>query len=169
MFVFGQGDFTRAMIEKPPTHLYTRTYKFVGLPRIMGMFRRGIYLVTGTAIGVALSPFMQPIPGSEWVLLWVAGRIEETYNDSAVKLLKDHYLNKHNGNVDIAQRDYDDHIVIWDSRKKGRPHLLDLIEEHVRRIDAEVVFLTSNPQGTADIMRGCRERGIPAHGPVWDS
>lgn len=157
MLVVGQGDFTRGLIENPPTHVYTRMYKFVGLPFIVNMYRRGLYVVTGSAIGVALSVFLQPDPKSEWHLLWVAGNIERTYGDTALRdiqgVLGDELARK---------------ITIWDSRVKGRPNLIELIENKVQEIDAEVVFVTSNPKGTADVLRACKERKIPAHGPVWD-
>jgi len=46
---------------------------------------------------------------------------------------------------------------------------MQAIEKRVKEIliSAEVVFETSNPQGTAEILRGCLKGGIPAHGPVW--
>jgi hypothetical protein len=163
MFVVGQGDFTRGLIEHPPTHVYTRMYKFVGLPYIVSMYRRGLYVITGTAIGVALSVFLQPHPRSRWHLLWVASRIEDTYRDTALADLKSVYAQRRPGER------FEDEVTIWDTRERGRPNLMALVEEKARAMDAEVVFVTSNPQGTSEILRGCRQRGIPAHGPVWDS
>ena len=72
MCVVGQGDFTRGLIANPPTHLWTRTMKFTGLPIMTSFYRSGLYVVTGSAIGVALSIFMQRDPRSRWHLLWVA-------------------------------------------------------------------------------------------------
>jgi hypothetical protein len=33
----------------------------------------------------------------------------------------------------------------------------------------EVVVVTSNPEGSRDVVRGCNKAGIPAFGPIWDS
>jgi hypothetical protein len=168
MLVVGQGDFTRDLIERPPTHLYTRMYKFVGLPYMVNMYRSGLYVVTGTAIGVALSVFLQPDTRSRWHLLWVASRIEETYRDTALADLRAAFARR-SSEEKFDEAAFERSVTIWDTRVRGRPHLMSLIEEKVRAIDAEVVFVTSNPKGTSDILRGCRKRSIPAHGPVWDS
>jgi len=47
--------------------------------------------------------------------------------------------------------------------------MMQEIQKRVKEISisAKVVLETSNPQGTAEILRGCLKRGIPAHGPVW--
>ncbi len=72
MCVVGQGDFTRGLIASPPTYLWTRAMKFTGLPIMTSFYRSGLYVVTGSAIGVALSIFMQRDPKSRWYLLWIA-------------------------------------------------------------------------------------------------
>jgi hypothetical protein len=71
MCIVGQGDFTRSLIANPPTYLWTRQFKFVGLPIMTSFYRSGVYVVTGTAIGVALSVFLQRDPKSSWHLLWI--------------------------------------------------------------------------------------------------
>jgi hypothetical protein len=38
-----------------------------------------------------------------------------------------------------------------------------------RRWGSEVVVVTSNPEGSRDVVTGCNEAGIPAFGPIWDS
>ena len=44
------GDFTRELASIPPQHAYTRTFKFVGLPYCVTMFRSGV-LATGLRLG----------------------------------------------------------------------------------------------------------------------
>ena len=73
MCVVGQGDFTRGLITDPPTYMWTRGMKFTGLPIMTSFYRSGLYVVTGSAIGVALSIFAQRDPKSRWHLLWIAG------------------------------------------------------------------------------------------------
>lgn len=36
------------------------------------------------------------------------------------------------------------------------------------RLCVAVVLITSNLQGNTDMMRGCKEAGIPAFGTLWD-
>jgi hypothetical protein len=76
MCVVGQGDFTRSLIADPPTYLWTRKFKFVGLPIMTSLYRSGVYVVTGSAIGVALSIFLQRDPKSSWHLLWVCRLVD---------------------------------------------------------------------------------------------
>jgi hypothetical protein len=44
----------------------------------------------------------------------------------------------------------------------GRPDAMRLVKEIYASWRAEVVFVTSNPQGNQEIMEGCMEAGIPA-------
>lgn len=41
--------------------------------------------------------------------------------------------------------------------------------EAARNWNAEVVVVTSNPQGSRDVAAACKKAGIPAFGPIWDS
>ncbi len=88
--------------------------------------------------------------------------IEPTYGTTVLPDLREAFQDEPEGY-------YDEIITIWDTRVKGRPDIVGLIEETVRKHKLEVVFITSNPQGTADAIRGCNARGIHCHGPVWDS
>lgn len=35
--------------------------------------------------------------------------------------------------------------------------------------NVEVVIVTSNPEGSRDVVRACKKAKIPAFGPIWDS
>lgn len=74
-----QGDFTRALVNDPPKHLYTRELKVSHIPRIdivdvisdgnlfqfagvsntSTLYKRGIRVCTGTGLGAALSTCLQ--------------------------------------------------------------------------------------------------------------
>ncbi|KAF8334669.1 uncharacterized protein EI90DRAFT_2892249, partial [Cantharellus anzutake] len=155
MCVVGQGDFTQGLIANPPSYLWTRTMKFTGLPIMTSFYRSGLYVVTGSAIGVALSIFMQRDPKSRWHLLWIASNIMKTYGSTVLPDLCQAY---ENGDDDGCT--FENSVTLWDTRKRGRPDMLELIETTVRAKNCEVVFVTSNPKGTADIIRGCAERNI---------
>jgi hypothetical protein len=171
LIVVGQGDFTRDLIANPPTQLWTRQFKFAGLPYLTSMFRSGLYVVTGTAIGVGLSFILQPHPRSRWHLLWIAAHIEETYEDTVLADLQKAIAAQAEARgekVDPSDP-YDGLVTVWDTRKRGRPELGQFVVDTVKAQSSEVVICTSNPKGTADILRSCRQQGIPASGPIWDS
>ena len=43
MYCVGQGDLSRGLIKNPPTHLWTRAFKYTGLPSMTSFYRRGLY------------------------------------------------------------------------------------------------------------------------------
>lgn len=54
-------------------------------------------------------------------------------------------------------------MTLWDSRQRGgRPDTLKLVKDAYKSFNAEVVFITSNFQGNAELMEGCKQAGIPA-------
>ncbi|KAG2015605.1 nonribosomal peptide synthetase 12 [Coprinopsis cinerea AmutBmut pab1-1] len=54
-----QGDFTRSLVERPPTRIWTRELKFAGVSNTSTLYRRGIRVCTGTGLGAALSTCIQ--------------------------------------------------------------------------------------------------------------
>ena len=60
-------------------------------------------------------------------------------------------------------------LILIDTTKVERPDLPVLAAENYRSFGADAVFVGSNPEGTRQIVSGCRELGIPAFGPSWDS
>lgn len=71
-----QGDFTRSLVNDPPTHLWTRQLKvcpldfvcpdvfltsaqFAGVSNTSTLYKRGIRVCTGTGLGAALSTCIQ--------------------------------------------------------------------------------------------------------------
>jgi hypothetical protein len=67
--------------------------------------------------------------------------------------------------VQAAQPD----AVIWDTRERGKPDLVELACAAYRDFDAEAVFVVSNKAATWRLVHGLERRGIPAFGPIWDS
>jgi hypothetical protein len=88
--------------------------------------------------------------------------IEKTYGSTVLKDLKESFENQ-------SELTFEQTVTLWDTRLKGRPNLTELIGGLVEWQKAEVVFVTSNPKGTAEIIRTCRKRGISCFGPIWDS
>lgn len=153
MLVVAQGDWTKRLITDPPEFVWTRGLKFAGLPYLAEMYQRGIIVATGAGIGVTLSVYLQT--QGHFHLIWIGSDIERTYGAEVMTLLR--------------QAVKGDRMTLVDTKKVGRPDTVQLIDDAYRKIDAQVVFITSNPKGTELIVNGCRERGLVAFGPLFDS
>ena len=153
MLVVAQGDWTRELIANPPEYVWTRGLKFAGLPYLAEMYQRGVIVATGAGIGVTLSVYLQT--KGHFHLIWIGSDIEETYGPELMGLLRKAVKG--------------DRMSLIDTKKVGRPDTVQLIDDVYRKIDAQVVFITSNPKGTEVIVNGCNARGMTAFGPLFDS
>ena len=78
--------------------------------------------------------------------------------------------------------------ILFDTKKEGcRPDTMKMLKDIYVAFKAEgkrflrnlhttcsssllaVVVITSNPQGNAELMQGCKENGMHSFGPLWDS
>ncbi|KAI0821399.1 hypothetical protein BC629DRAFT_453919 [Irpex lacteus] len=147
-----QGDFTRSLVNDPPTHVWTRQLKFAGVSNTSTLYKRGIRVCTGTGLGAALSTCIQ---SPDWYLIWIGSDQEKTFGPTIANLIHRH-LGK-------------ERCCLWDSKARGgRPDVMKLVREAYYAWGAEVVFITSNYQGNKEIMEGCKSEGIPAFGTLWD-
>ncbi|XP_030970245.1 adenylate-forming reductase 03009-like [Quercus lobata] len=62
-----------------------------------------------------------------------------------------------------------DKVIVHDTAVFGRPNLSQLSINAARNWSTEVVIVTSNPEGSRDIVNACKAAGISAFGPIWDS
>ncbi|KAF8768997.1 hypothetical protein HU200_007038 [Digitaria exilis] len=148
------GDFTQALISDPPTRLWVRGVHFAGLPYLLNMYRRATMVATGSGICVFMSFLMRPGP-AELSLVWVAKGIEANYGEE----MKAACCNSER----LRGR-----VIVHDTAVMGRPNVAALAVDAARRCGSEVVVVTSNPEGSRDVVRGCNKAGIPAFGPIWD-
>ncbi|CAE6420116.1 unnamed protein product [Rhizoctonia solani] len=145
-----QGDFTRKLVADRPTHLWTREVKFAGVGNTSTLYKRGIRICTGTGIGAALSTCLQ---SDQWFLIWIGSDADATLGPTIMGLI---------------ERGVGHRAIMWDTKKFGRPNTVELLAETFSLWKAEVVFITSNWQGNQEMMQGCKMRGIPAFGTLWD-
>ncbi|KAG8750744.1 hypothetical protein FRC11_010093 [Ceratobasidium sp. 423] len=145
-----QGDFTRKLVADRPTHLWTREVKFAGVGNTSTLYKRGIRICTGTGIGAALSTCLQ---SDQWFLIWIGSDADATLGPTIMGLI---------------ERGVGHRAIMWDTKKFGRPNTMELLAETFALWKAEVVFITSNWQGNEEMMQGCKMRGIPAFGTLWD-
>jgi hypothetical protein len=152
LLVSRAGDWTGRFIDDPPSHLWVRGTPVVApMAKAALLYRRVVYVVTGSGIGPCLGQLLAArVPAR---LVWSTRDPRATYGDALVDA------------VAAAQPD----AVIWDTTEHGKPDLLQLARRAYRDFDAEAVFVVSNQAVTRRLVHGLEKLGIPAFGPIWDS
>ena len=146
------GDWTGRFIDDPPSHVWVRGVPVVApMAKVASMYRRVVYLVTGSGIGPCLGQILADRVPSR--LVWSTRDPRRTYGDALVD------------EVEAIQPD----AVIWDTTSHGKPDLLSLALESYAAFDAEAVLIVSNKPTTLRLVHELERRGIPAFGPIWDS
>lgn len=147
------GDFTKSLVSKPPSHLWVRQVHFAGLPYLVNMYNRVLLVATGSGICVFLSFLLQPC-SAEVCILWVAKGIEQNFGKEITEAVKGFPKDK---------------VIVHDTAVSGRPNVSQMSIDTAKRWGAEVVIVTSNPEGSRDVVNACKGAGIAAFGPIWDS
>lgn len=147
------GDFTRSLVSNPPSHLWVRRVHFAGLPYLTNMYNRVLLVATGSGICVFLSFLMQPCE-AEVCLLWVTKGVEQNFG----KEIKE-----------WVSGQPEERVIVHDTAVLGRPNVSQMSVDAAKNFGAEVVIVTSNPEGSRDVVNTCKANGIAAFGPIWDS
>ncbi|CAD5328346.1 unnamed protein product [Arabidopsis thaliana] len=113
-----------------------------------------ITCATGSGICVFLSFLMQPSK-AEVYLIWVAKGLDDNFGSEVVNRIKDY--------------PHQDRIIVHDTAILGRPNVSKMSVEASKKFGAQVVIVTSNPEGSRDVVNACKASGVPAFGPIWDS
>ncbi|CAI0444975.1 unnamed protein product [Linum tenue] len=147
------GDFTKSLVSNPPSHLWVRGVHFAGLPYLVNLYDRVLLVATGSGICVFLSFLLQPCRADVCVV-WVAKGIEQNFGQEIMEMMSRHPKDK---------------VIVHDTALMGRPSVSQMSVEMAKKWRAEVVIVTSNPEGSRDVVDACKGAGIPAFGPIWDS
>jgi hypothetical protein len=109
------GDWTARFIDDPPSHVWVRGIPTAApMAKVAALYRRVIYVVTGSGIGPCLGQILAArVPAK---LVWSTRNPRATYGDALVD------------EVEAAQPD----AVIWDTTQLGKPDLLKLAYEACR-------------------------------------
>jgi len=151
MAVSRAGDWTSAFIDSPPSHVWVRGVPTAGMAHVRQLFKRVVYLATGSGIGPVFAHLMaNDVPAH---LVWITKSPRETYGDEI--------LNE----ILAVQPD----AMIWNTDEQGRPDVLALTYEALRRTGAEAVICIAGKTVTWQVVSGIERLGIPAFGPIWDS
>lgn len=147
------GDFTKSLVSCPPTHLWVRQVHFAGLPYLTNMYDRVLLVATGSGICVFLSFLLQPCK-ADVCLLWVTKGVEQNFGREIKEWMSGHPKDK---------------VIVHDTAVLGRPNVSEMSVAAAKNFGAEVVIVTSNPEGSKDVVDACKGAGIAAFGPIWDS
>ncbi|CAN4091963.1 unnamed protein product [Withania somnifera] len=147
------GDFTKSLVTNPPSHLWVRQVHFAGLPYLANMYNKVLVVATGSGICVFLSFLLQRC-SADICLLWVTKGVEQNFGKEIKEMVSGHPKER---------------VIIHDTALLGRPNVSEMSVETARKWRAEVVIVTSNPEGSRDVVNACKRSGIPAFGPIWDS
>lgn len=151
MAVSRAGDWTGEFIDDPPSHMWVRGVATAGMANYGLVFRRVVYVATGSGIGPILAHILASrVPGK---LVWVTRDPVKTYGQHLV----DEIL--------AAQPD----ALIWDTDAHGKPDMVKLAYSAYADSGAEAVICVSNRKVTWSVVHGLEQLGIPALGPIWDS
>jgi len=152
LLVSRAGDWTSRLIDDPPARLWVRGVPTrAPIPAIEVMYRRVVYVVTGSGIGPMLGLILNSRVPSR--LVWSTRSPRATYGDALV----DEVLAAHPD------------AVIWDTTERGKPDLLPMTHGVYRDFAAEAVLVVSNKTTTWRLVHGLEVLGVPAFGPIWDS
>ncbi|KAJ3252273.1 hypothetical protein HDU77_005236 [Chytriomyces hyalinus] len=76
------GDWTQNLVTNPPRHLYTRQCKFTGLPYLARLYRRGVWVFTGSGAAVGFSSLLE---NPNWGLIWVANDFDAMFGTEVME------------------------------------------------------------------------------------
>ncbi|GAB2613278.1 hypothetical protein GCM10027168_52510 [Streptomyces capparidis] len=145
------GDWTADFIDDRPSHVWVKGVPTAGVANIETLFRRVVYVATGSGIGPCLPHLLaREVPSR---LVWATRDPRATYGDALV----DEIL--------AVQPD----ALIWDTGRQGKPDMVALAHRVWAESGAEAVICISNKKLTWQVVHGMERLGIPAYGAIWDS
>ncbi|KAF3351363.1 hypothetical protein VD0002_g2691 [Verticillium dahliae] len=145
------GDWTKRIIENPPTSIWTRGTPASGVLAVAPLFKKMVLVSTGSGIGPCLPVLMERrVPAR---VLWSTKNPLSTYGQGIMDT--------------ILAADPD--ALIWDTDERGRPDLVKLAYQLYVESGAECVAIISNGPTTSKFVYQMESRGVPAFGPIWDS
>ncbi|KAM0550248.1 hypothetical protein ACHAPJ_009097 [Fusarium lateritium] len=145
------GDWTKRIIEKPPTSVWTRGTPASGVLAIVPLFKKIVLVATGSGIGPCMPVIMERrVPCH---IVWSTRNPLATYGQEILDTI-------------LA---CDSQAIIWDTDDKGRPDVTKLAYQAYKESGAECVCIISNRATTAKVVYQLESRGIAAFGPILDS
>jgi hypothetical protein len=145
------GDWTGAFIDDLPSKVWVKGITTAGVANIEVLFKKVVYVATGSGIGPCLPHLLAAEVPSR--LVWATRDPRTTYGDDLVDEI-------------LAVQP---NALVWDTSRHGKPDMVRLAHEAYREFGAEAVICISNKKLTWQVVHGLERRGIPAYGAIWDS
>ncbi|OCK75143.1 hypothetical protein K432DRAFT_309201 [Lepidopterella palustris CBS 459.81] len=174
LLVSRAGDWTTDAIANPRTSYYLRGLPRTGVLSMACIFSRVVIVTTGSGIGPCLSFLLSQsqatTPSSPASLTHNVRRTHHTRRThSHIIWSTPSPLKTYGAEICALVMGADEGAMVIDTRESGRPDMVTLAWEMYRRVEAEAVFVISNPALTRKVVYGMQARGVPAFGPIWDS
>lgn len=147
------GDWTRETVMSPAPYYWVRGIPVTGVLNMSQAFHKVVIVTTGSGIGPVLSYLIGVKRHGSCRIIWSVPDPLLSYGKEIISTVKR----------------IDKDALIIDTKKAGRPDLVQLAYQLYVESGAEAVFTISNPKLTAQVVYGMSARGIPGFGPVWDS
>lgn len=145
------GDWTGQLIDDTPKHVWVKGITTAGVGNIDKLFKKVIWVATGSGIGPCLPHLLSQETPS--LLVWATRNPRKTYGDELVDEILSVQPN----------------AIIWDTDAFGKPDVVKLAYKAYKDFDAEAVICISNKKLTWKVVYGLESRNIPAYGAIWDS
>jgi len=145
------GDWTAKFIDEKPHKVWVKAIPTAGVGRVDRLFRRILWVTTGSGIGPCLPHLLADTVPSH--LLWSTKDPTKTYGSAFVN--------------EILNTTSD--AVIWDTSLKGKPNMVELTYQAFCNTGAEAIICIANKKLTYQVVHAMESRGIPAFGAIWDS
>ncbi|MFI8931211.1 hypothetical protein ACIG3E_26520 [Streptomyces sp. NPDC053474] len=145
------GDWTGSFIDDAPARVWVKGITTAGVANVETLFRKVVYVATGSGIGPCLPHLLAAEVPSR--LVWATRDPRTTYGDGLV----DEIL--------AVQPD----AVVWDTGRHGKPDMVRLAYAAYAEFGADAVICISNKKLTWQVVHGLERRGVPAYGAIWDS
>lgn len=145
------GDWTGGLIDDLPSHLWVKGITTAGVGNVDKLFKKVIWVATGSGIGPCLPHLLSMEVASR--LVWATRNPRKTYGEELVDEILTVQPN----------------AIIWDTDAHGKPDMVKLAYKAYQEFDAEAVICISNKKLTWKVVSGMESRGIPAYGAIWDS
>jgi NAD(P)H-flavin reductase len=157
VLISNNGDWTNNAIQNAKPYYWIKGVPVTGVLCMAQIFKRVVIVTTGSGIGPCLG-VMQDIPKTQCRVLWSTPKPYLTYGQEI---------------LDEVHK-VDPKAVIINTRPDGvkksiRPDLVTEAYKLYKELDAEAVWVISNPKLTKKVVYGLESRGVPCFGPIWDS
>ncbi|KAJ6196378.1 LOW QUALITY PROTEIN: hypothetical protein J3E72DRAFT_440490 [Bipolaris maydis] len=152
------GDWTKAIIQNPPSHIWIRKPAAMNFLAFSPLFNSLLLVATGAGIGPMLSLLRSPAiaqmkkQGRTIKVMWCVYQPDAPHWQFVQDIIR---------NVDPDPR-------IFDS-KQGRPDVAGETTYLMKEAQIEAVMVVSNPKVTREVVEGVKAWGGAAYGAVFDS